>query len=130
MAPAGDLANDLLSIGISLPFPAALRPLDGRLRQIRSTRELQMLAKRFDNCVSDYAQRCMDGVAAIYVWNGEEPAVVAVQKFMGSSWTIDDVCGPKNVCVSHHARQLIRQSFPIESGELIYDGLWLENLIL
>lgn len=130
MTISGDLANDLLDVGISLPFPSAGRPLDGRLRQIRSVRELHLAATRFRPCIKIYAQQCLDGISAFYIWTGPEPAVVEVQKVLGAVWVVADIRGLKNGVPSEHTCELIRRSFPRDEDHLHYEGLWPEDLFL
>lgn len=130
MTISGDLANDLYDVGISLPFPRAGRPLDGRLRQIRSVRDLHLAATRFRPCIKIYAQQCLDGISAFYIWSGREPAVVEVQKILGAASVVADIRGLNNGMVTEHTSDLIRGSFPDDEDHLKYAGNWPEDLFL
>lgn len=88
------------------------------------------MATKFRNCIRYHAQPCVDGISAFYVWTGSEEAVVQLQKVIGAVWIVDDIRGPNNCDVSSHTRELIRRSFPRDDGEVIYEGLWPENLFL
>jgi hypothetical protein len=130
MTISGDLANDLFDAGISLPFPRAGQPLDGRLRQISSVRELHLAATRFRPCIKISAQQCLDGTTAFYIWSGREPAVVEVQRILGAASVVTDIRGLNNGMVTAHTCELIRSSFRDDEDHLPYTGNWPEDLFL
>jgi hypothetical protein len=103
----------------ALPLPSQLPPSQiGHGRRLDQPAEIVRLAKRWRNCLANYATRINDGGCAIYLWERDAVAAVClVQRHGRLGWFVDDVKAPRNAELEPEALKAINLAFA-EAGVL------------
>ncbi|WP_333586103.1 hypothetical protein [Phenylobacterium sp.] len=104
----------LVRAGVDIHFPQPPWPGVADLRPVGGLRDLLRVADRFSNCLGATAEQAVEGSVHYYAWEGEEPAVVELQRVMGLAWIISEIAGVENSAVSRRTEDQIRMLIPLD----------------
>jgi hypothetical protein len=81
-----------------LPLPDIMPPpLIGEARRLDYSREIQLLAKQWQNCLACYVPDVDEGTCAIYLWDDPmAPAACLVSRHGRLGWVLHEPMGPNN----------------------------------
>ena len=91
----------------SVPAGIPLRPVD-------SIAGLRLLGRRFRNCLAknrDYWTGLLNGQTRFFEWQGEQPAVVALERAAAGHWSVKEIAGPSNKPTSAATNKAIIEAF-------------------
>jgi len=124
---APDGISDWLMKKISrLPFPPPPWDGDDKIRPIRSLHELEKVAEKFRNLLTNssrrryYVSRILAGYGYIYVCD-HTPAVIEVEREIFWGWTVQNVTGVENAEPASNQTNEIKRKF-IKAGILPETG--------
>ncbi len=104
--------------GRELTFPEPTWPGSPCLRPITDVEALDDARERFKNCIHTLLDDCLSGTKALYIWEGEEPAMASVLQISGMV-IIDQINGVRNEPVSYETLLAIMTEFPNAAGEVL-----------
>lgn len=91
-------------------FPTPPKIDDDLIVPITDLAELNRVAIEFSNCLRAFAQEVIDGCVGLYVWRGEEPAVISVRPRL-YGMVVEDIRGVGNSAISVNTDARIRALF-------------------
>ena len=101
------------------PPPFEVRP---PLKRISSRTEMRAVERRFRNCMGKYAGVELRGSLHFYLWESDEPAVIALGRIGSVGWRIGEHAGLQNRELSPRTRNAIADAFG-EIPSIYSDGL-------
>lgn len=103
----------LWEVVLNLPFPKAPWPGTDQLVPVTSRAELQEVAQKFENCLSDPDRQrqavvtVLNGAKYFYIWMGKEPALLEFGRIGEIGWCVQQARGIKNRKISQATRDAI-----------------------
>ena len=88
-------------------LPEPPYPGSDHLMPLRTGREVVDASRTFQNCLADQVDQAATGQLAYYVWQGREPAVIALKPLGKFGWVLDEIAGLKNKKLSTATRRAI-----------------------
>jgi hypothetical protein len=116
-----------------LPFPAPPWPGDDRLRPIVSNAELRVVAKEFQNCLTDPRQQhlavmaVLNGSRFYYEWQGDGGALLQCGRIGPVGWYVEEGKGRKNRDVPLATREdILRRLSQVPPFCPVWSSDWFE----
>ena len=94
------------------PPPFEVRP---PLKWISSRTEMRAIERRFRNCLGTHAVEVFWGSLHLYLWESDEPAIIALDRIGSVGWRIGEHAGLQNRQLSPRTRVAIADAF----GEIL-----------
>ena len=83
--------------------------LDAPFIRITSRKQLEAVALEFRNCLAEHGARVAEGRMAVYVWRGETPAAIALNRD-AASWRLAEAKAVDNVDLDEALlREIVRR---------------------
>ena len=113
VAQPGQFFDKLRQFIDAMPLPEILPPAQiGYARRLDRVAEIRALAKRWKNCLGDYAGEVDSGECAVYLWEDAGTTAACLVKRHGRfGWFLEDTKGPQNSEIKPEPLARIRQGF-------------------
>ena len=86
------------------------------LRPVVSIAGLRLLGRRYRNCLDknrEYWTGLLNGHTRIFEWQGEQPAVVAIERAAAGHWSVKEIAGPANKPICAATNKAIIDAFRV-----------------
>ncbi|HEY2357331.1 MAG TPA: hypothetical protein VGH86_07765 [Phenylobacterium sp.] len=110
-------------------LPAPPHPGTARLRPLATKADLRDAARRYRNCVVDYAAHAASGWSAIYEWPGPPGAVIEVSRDHVFGWRLDQARMADNVAVPEALREEIASALALMGMHVGRSGWELDRAL-